>query len=151
MKITIITEELLKDIRTRSNLDVQGMEPEVQYRVEAGSDKNDALRREITTAGSVLTGLLYRFLQEGYRTEADNMPGVAEEMVWVLNVGERRLSGKVQPLTDACHDYLLHSVLDRYYRSVNAAELSKTHFQQTADAAKEIEKLLYSKKPPRYE
>ena len=151
MKITLIVEELLKDMRQRSHQDVQGMEPDVQYRTEAGSDKNEQLKREIVTVSSSLTRMLNRWLAEDYDASADNMPGVAEELVWNLNMSERRMSGKVQPLTDACHDYMVHYVLSRYYKSVNAGELSNTHSLLIADAAKEIEELLYSKKPPRYE
>lgn len=151
MKITLIVEELLKDMRERSHLDVQEMEPDAQYRTEAGSDKNEQLKREIVTVSASLTRMLHRWLADDYDVSADNMLGLTDELTWKLNMGERRMSGKVQPLTDACHDYMVHYVLSRYYKSVNAGELSNTHSLQTADAAKEIEELLYSKNPPRYE
>ena len=151
MKITLIVEELLKDIREKSSLDTEGMEPEVKYRVEAGSEKNDQLKREIITVSSVLTRTLSRYLADDDRAEADNMLGLSAELTWKLNLSERRTVGKAQPLTDACHDYMVHYVLARYYKSVNAGELSNKHSLLTADAAKEIEQLLYTKTPPRYE
>ena len=153
MTITIIIEELLKDIRERSRLDVQGMEPDVQYRTEAGSDKNEQLKREIVIVSSALTRMLQRYLtHDDTGTADDTLDGrVGEQLVWNLNVSERRASNLAQPLTDACHDYMVHYTLARYYKSVNAGELSNTHSLQTADAAREIEGLLFSKTPPRYE
>ncbi len=153
MTITIIIEELLKDIRERSHLDVQGMEPDVQYRTEAGSDKNEQLKREIVIVSSALTRMLKRHLVDSDSQEADNtLDGrVGSQLEWELDMSERRASNKAQPLTDACHDYMVHYTLARYYKSVNAGELSNTHSLQTADAAREIEGLLYSKTPPKYE
>jgi hypothetical protein len=153
MTITIIIDELLKDMRERSHLDVQGLAPDVQYRTEAGSDKNEQLKREIVIVSSALTRMLQRYLTDDDTNSADNtLDGrVGEQLEWTLDMSERRASNKVQPLTDACHDYLVHYALSRYYKSVNAGELSNTHSLQTADAAKEIEGLLYSKTPPRYE
>lgn len=153
MTITIIIEELLKDIRERSHLDVQGMEPDVQYRTEAGSDKNEQLKREIIIVSSALTRMLQRYLVDSDSQEADNtLDGrVGSQLEWELYMSERRASNKAQPLTDACHDYMVHYTLARYYKSVNAGELSNSHSLQTADAAREIEGLLYSKTPPKYE
>ena len=153
MTITIIIEELLKDIRERSHLDVQGVEPDVQYRTEAGSDKNEQLKREIVIVSSALTRMLQRYLVADDTETADNtLDGrVGSQLEWELDMSERRASNKVQPLTDACHDYMVHYTLARYYKSVNAGELSNTHSLQTADAAKEIQELLYSKTPPIYE
>lgn len=153
MTITIIIEELLKDIRERSHLDVQGLEPEMQYRIEAGSDKNEQLKREIVIVSSALTRMLQRYLVDSDSQEADNtLDGrVGSQLEWELHMSERRASNKAQPLADACHDYMVHYTLARYYKSVNAGELSNTHSLQTADAAREIEGLLYSKTPPKYE
>ncbi|MBR4404926.1 MAG: hypothetical protein IKW84_08960 [Bacteroidaceae bacterium] len=153
MTITIIIEELLKDIRERSHLDVQGMEPDMQYRTEAGSDKNEQLKREIVIVSSALTRMLQRYLNVDDTAQADNtLDGrVGQQLVWELDMSDRRASNKAQPLADACHDYLVHYTLARYYKSVNAGELSNTHSLQTADAAGEIEGLLFSKTPPRYE
>lgn len=153
MTITIIIEELLKDIRERSHLDVQGMEPDVQYRTEAGSDKNEQLKREIVIVSSALTRMLQRYLVADDTDAADNaLDGrVGQQLVWELDMSDRRASNKAQPLADACHDYMVHYTLARYYKSVNAGELSNTHSLQTADAAREIEGLLFSKTPPRYE
>ena len=153
MTITIIIEELLKDIRERSHLDVQGMESDMQYRIEAGSDKNEQLKREIVIVSSALTRMLQRYLVDSVSQEADNtLDGrVGSQLEWELEMSDRRASNKAQPLADACHDYLVHYTLARYYKSVNAGELSNTHSLQTADAAREIEGLLYSKTPPKYE
>lgn len=153
MTITIIIEELLKDIRERSHLDVQGMEPDVQYRTEAGSDKNEQLKREIVIVSSALTRMLQRYLtHDDTGTADDTLDGrVGEQLVWNLNVSERRASNLAQPLTDACHDYLVHYALSRYYKSAAADELSNTHSLLTADASNEITALLYSKTPPTYE
>lgn len=153
MTITIIIEELLKDIRERSHLDVQGMAPDVQYRIEAGSDKNEQLKREIVIVSSALTRMLQRYLVDSDSQEADNTldGSVGSQLEWELDMSERRASNKAQPLADACHDYMVHYTLARYYKSVNAGELSNTHSLQTADVAREIEGLLYSKTPPKYE
>lgn len=156
MTITIIIEELLKDIRERSHLDVQGMEPDMQYRIEAGSDKNEQLKREIVIVSSALTRMLQRYLVDDDTDTADNtldgrVDEQDEQLEWELEMSDRRASNKAQPLTDACHDYMVHYTLARYYKSVNAGELSNTHSLQTADAAREIEGLLFSKTPPRYE
>ena len=125
----------------------------MQYRIEAGSDKNEQLKREIVIVSSALTRMLQRYLVDNDTDAADNtLEGrVGEQLEWELDMSERRASNKAQPLTDACHDYLVHYTLVRYYKSVNAGELSNTHSLQTADAAREIEGLLYSKTPPKYE
>lgn len=151
--VTIIINELLKDMRERSHLDVQGLAPDVQYRTEAGSDKNEQLKREIVIVSSALTRMLQRYLtHDDTGTADDTLDGrVGEQLVWNLNVSERRASNLAQPLTDACHDYMVHYALSRYYKSVNAGELSNTHSLLTADASNEITTLLYSKTPPIYE
>ena len=150
MRIVLDIEELLLDIRNKSHEECANTiaDVEARYRVEAGNHKNLELFRCIAEVGSSLSRLLHRYLVDYFQDEASNNDTLPESLVYELNLSERRLLGKAQPLADAMHQYVVHYTLAKYYATVNATDLSNKHSTLTQDASKQIEDLILTKKPP---
>lgn len=150
MRIVLNIEELLLDIRNKSHEECASAIADVEerYKYEAGNHKNLELFRDVAEVGSSLSRLLHRYLVDYYQEEASNNDTLPESLVFELNLSERRLLGKAQPLADAMHQYMVHYTLAKYYATVNATDLSNKHSTLTQDAATQIEDLILTKKPP---
>lgn len=149
MTVTLNIEELFKDIRLKSRLECSAIaDTEARYRVEAGTEKNDELYRDMTAAQGSLARRLARYLSASYVQEGDNTLFLPEAFVYELTVTDRRLQGKVQPLADACHDFIVHYTLSRFYKSVGMGDMSNAHSLQAAETGEEIDMLLYTKAAP---
>lgn len=148
LTITLITDEVLHDIHTKSGIECQAYaDPAERHRVEAGTEKNDELIREMKTVNSSLKRMMHRWLSES-GTTADNTLSKPVSFVYNLNMTTRMSADKAQELTDACHNFMVAYTMARYYGSVGAKELSNTYSIISATAAEDVEKILNEKQPP---
>lgn len=148
LTITLYTDELLHDIHERSHSECQAIADDAErYRVEAGTDKDDRLVREMIRVQSSLKRMMHRWLDEP-ATAADDTLDKPESFCYELNVTGRRGMNKAQPLTDACHDFTVAYTLARFYASVGMKDLSNAYSIAANDAGVEIDELLNSKLPP---
>ena len=148
LTVTLFTDELLHDIHTRSHNECLAIaDAQERYRVEAGTEKTDYLVREMMTVQSSLKRMMRRWLVDS-SLSAGNTLDMPESFDFVLNMTGRRADNKVQPLTDACHNYMVTYTMARYYASVGMKDLSNTYSLLTVDHAKEVEELINAKMPP---
>ncbi len=148
MLIKLYTDEILHDIYTKSSIECQAIaDAQERYRVQAGTDKRDELVRQMIIVQASLKRMMHRWLDDTGRC-ADDTLAMPESFEFHLKMTERRAANKVQPLTDACHSYMVSYVLARYYASVGAKDLSNAYSITTAEHAQGIEELLNSKLPP---
>ena len=149
MTLELSIPVLLKDIKSKSYYDVQGItDVETRYRIQAGTEKEQEIYRTMVEVASTLSHRLRRFLAEYYQEEANNELSVPDSFVYELEVSDRRADNLLQPLTDAAHSYVVHYTLSKFYATVSQGDLSNKHSAMTADAAKSIDEILYTKQPP---
>lgn len=149
MRIEISKNELLFDIRNKSHLEVAGIsEADARYRVEAGSEKTDEIERDIITSLAYLDNIDIRYLNVDMTCMAENNAGLPDTIIIDLLFSERRLDGKVQPLTDAIHAFLVDNTLALFYASVSQGDLQTKRAGLAAADATLIENLIFKKKAP---
>lgn len=149
MKIEFSKKELLFDMMNKSHSEVSVItDAEARYKVEAGSEKADELERDFITAMTMLNPHISRYLVSDFICRADNGAGLPEILVFEFSLSERRLDGKVQPLTDAIHAFLVDCTLGLFYASVAHTEFQKKRTEMAAVDAQLIEQLIYTKRPP---
>lgn len=150
MVIKLYTQELLKDIRTKSHQEVAGIEDvEARYRAEAGSEKMEDIVRCVGEGIGKLRHRCIRFLREEITEISDNLSALPDEIIVDLSLSERRAIGKSDPLKTAMHSLIVEYSLAKFYSDVNQIDLSNKHSAQALDADRQIDELLYSKVPPR--
>lgn len=149
MILSLSVPVILRDIKVKSHYEVSVItDAEARYRIEAGTEKEEEIYRDMTDVASALSRRLRRYLVEYYQEEASNEVSIPDAFVYDLEVSDRRADNLLQPLTDAAHDYVVHYTLAKFYSSVSQVDLSNKHSVLTEEAAKTIENLLYSKQPP---
>lgn len=150
MRITISIEGIIKDIRTKSHLEVASIaDPSARYRVEAGTEKLSEVKRDIADAVSTLVERCYRFL---------DMPGIDgvndaitdKDVILNLTAGPRRMEGKEKALAQKIHEIIVDLSMQKFYVSVLQPELSKVHLSQANAGIAELEEMLRRKRPPIY-
>lgn len=150
MNIGLLTNELLTDIRNKSHEECANTisDVEARYRTEAGNHKNEEVYRCMLEAASTLSHIVGRYLNDTAGFEADDSANIPDAFVYDLNFSERRMQGKAQAMADAMHSYIVHYTLSRYYITVAAPDLAKTHTELATAAATLVQRLMYTKKPP---
>lgn len=149
MILSLSIPVLLKDIKQKSHYEVSNItDAEARYRAQAGTEKEDEIYRSMVEVASSLKHRLRRYLDESYQEEADDQVAIPDSFIYCLSVSDRRADNLLQPLTDAAHNYVVHYTLSKFYSSVSQGELSNKHSKETADAAKTIDELIYTKQPP---
>ena len=150
MQVTLDIETIIRDIRTKSHLEVANVaDPAARYRVEAGTEKLTEVRRNIAGAVSSLVNECYRFLDMAGTGESDDT--IAGDKV-VLNVtaGPRRLDGKEKAFAQKIHEIVVDLAMQRFYVSVAQVDMSKAHQSQAVAEIAELETMLRRKRPPKY-
>lgn len=150
MLVTLDIERIIRDIRTKSHLEVANVaDPSVRYRVEAGSEKISEIRRNVAGAVSSLVNDCYRFLDMPGTDEADDEI-VGDKVVLDVSAGPRRVAGKEKAFAQKIHEIVVDLAMQKFYVSVSQIEMSKAHAAQ-ADAGKaELLTMLRRKRPPKY-
>ena len=149
MTLYLSVQELLKDIKQKSHYEVSAIaDVEARYRVQAGTEKEEQIYRTMLEVATSLAHRLRRFLNDYYQEEADNRISIPDAFVYDLDISDRRAVNLAQPLTDVCHSYIVHYTLSKFYATVSQGDLSNMHSQATAEAANQIDALIYTKQPP---
>ena len=150
MEIRLNIEGIIKDIRTKSHLEVASVaDPAARYRIEAGTEKLSEIKRDIAGAVSTLVEKGYRFMDApGIDAEDDSV--TEKDVVLILSVGPRRMEGKEKAVTQKIHEAVVNLALQKFYVSVSQVDLSRAHQAQATANIDEIEQMLRRKRPPKY-
>ena len=150
MEIRLNIEGIIKDIRTKSHLEVASVaDPAARYRIEAGTEKLSEIKRDIAGAVSTLVEKGYRFMDApGIDAEDDSV--TEKDVVLILSVGPRRMEGKEKAVTQKIHEAVVNLALQKFYVSVSQVDLSRAHHAQATANIDEIEQMLRRKRPPKY-
>lgn len=150
MQITLSIDRIIKDIRTKSHLEVSSIaDPSARYKVEAGTEKLSEIKRDIAGAVSSLVNECYRFLDmPGVDEEDDSISGA--DIVLGVSAGLRRLDGKEKAITQKIHEAVVNFALQKFYTSVSQMDLSSVHQAQARADIEELERMLRRKRPPKY-
>ena len=150
MVITLYTQELLNDLRSKSHYEVSQIENvEVRYRAEAGSEKTDEIKRCISDGIARLRHRCWRFLREEITETNDNGTYWTDESVFDLSLSELRAINKSEPLTVAMHTFVVEYALSKFYSDMSMQDLSNKHSVLAMEAGDRIDDMLFTKMPPR--
>ena len=150
MQVTLDIETIIRDIRTKSHLEVASVaDPSARYRVEAGTEKLSEVKRDIAGAVSSLVNDCYRFLDMAGTGEADDTIA-GDKVVLRVSAGQRRMDGKEKALAQKIHEIIVDLSLQKFYVSVSQIDLSKAHQAQAVTGIAELEAMLRRKRPPKY-
>jgi len=151
MQVILDIETIIRDIRTKSHLEVQNVaDPSARYRVEAGTEKLSEIRRDIAGAVSSLVNDCYRFLDMKGTDGANDDVSKAKKVVLEVMAGPRRLDGKEKALAQKIHEIVVDLAMQKYYVSVSQIDMSKEHQAQAVSGIAELESMLRRKRPPKY-
>lgn len=149
MRVEIKTSDLIFDIRNKSHLEVASIsDAEARYKVEAGTEKREEIKRDIIEAQSLLLPTILRFVETDDNMVAGAEPYLPEYIVYEFKFAPRRFQGKPQVLADAIQSYLSHMALSLFYRSVDQAGFAEKHSQIAVASMQNIERLCFSKNQP---
>lgn len=150
MRIQINIQRLIGDIRTKSRLELANMQDATaRYRIEVGTEKLGEIRRDIESAVSTLTNELFRFQCCAAMDLATDEISDENKIDFDLCGGSRRFDGKEKALAQKIHEVLVDLTLHKYYLSVSAGELSKSHENQAAGGIVELNRMLRQKGVPK--
>lgn len=102
----------------------------------------------LNEANARLTAILGRFIELNYQEYADDSLAIGDRYVYKLILSSRRASGKIQPIADLMHSFLVNSVLSKVYAVSSHTEVAQLHEQMSIADAKAITQMLHSKIPP---
>lgn len=150
MEIRLSIEGIIKDIRTKSHLEVASVaDPSARYIVEAGTEKLPEVKRDIAGAVSSLVDKCYRFLDApGIDMEDDSING--KDVRIILSAGPRRMEGKEKAVAQKLHEIVVNLAMQKFYVSVSQVDLSRAHQAQATANIEELEQMLRRKRPPKY-
>lgn len=151
MIVEISVNEVMFDLKNKSHEEctVAFPDAEARYHIEAADHKDDEIKRCVAEAASMLTNDFTRFIQSFDTQVAEDMAEFGETFVYDFCISERRAMGKAQPLADMIHSYIVQNALAKYYANLQQTDMSKVHDALAITAKAEIERLLYTKTPPR--
>ena len=150
MVIVLYAEEIIKRLRSISHREVATIEdPDVRYRVEAGSEKMDEIHHCIMDAYSRLSARCSRWLVASYKHNVDNYISLPESFSFEFDLSERRSINNSDALLTEMHNFTVEYALSKFYSDVNQSELSNKHSLLALDAGNNIDRILYTKQPPR--
>lgn len=151
MEVKLNIESIIKDIRTKSHLEVSSIaDPTARYRSEAGTEKIGEIKRDVASSVSSLVELCYRFIDTGGIDEVDNSITNAETVTIKLLPGFRRFDGKEKAIAQKIHEIIVDLSLQKFYVSVSQIDLSKAHTSLASAGIAELETMLRRKRPPKY-
>lgn len=150
MEIRLSIESIIKDIRTKSHLEVASVaDPATRYKIEAGTEKLAEIKRNIAGAVSTLVEKCYRFMDApGIDYEDDSVTD--KDITLTLSVGPRRMEGKEKAVAQKIHEAVVNFALQKFYVSVSQVDLSGAHQAQGKANIEELEQMLRRKRPPKY-
>lgn len=152
MEVKISSDELLFNIKNKSHqeLAVLAPDPEQRYAQEAGTEKEEDLKRCIVESFAEAVGIVSRFeynicpVQEVTATA----PELPEYFVFYIESSERRLVSEEQALADMILSYMTNRSLSRYYTNAGRNDLAAKDEANAAYDKDQIIKLIYRKRRP---
>lgn len=150
MVVRIYTNEIINQVKLTSHNEVSAItDVDARYRAQAGSDKTEEINRCVQESLSRLSSRCSRFLLATHKADATNVMHLPEYLDYELVLSERRERSKTDDLTNAMHHFCAEYTLAKFYSLVSQGELSNKHSLLAIDAGNEIDKMLYTKQPPR--
>lgn len=150
MRISLMYDELLFDIKNKNRAEVVVYDdPAIRYRAEIGPDKDEEIKRCILSAFATLTNTYMRFMRAGEVVAVDNQSYVPEKLEVEIVGSERRLGGKMPMIADIMHSLLVNMTLSKFYLTCGQSDLSTMRDSLAAADVQTLQKLIYSKQPPR--
>ena len=155
ISITLYGEELLLDIRNKSDQELAGVaDTQQRYSSVAGRDKDEDVKRSLQEAYHYLRSLCHEFLTVTNDNSVDDRPqGITEDstLTLALTLAGRRDGSQLQEgIANAMHAYLVEKTLELYYGSSPARDLSVLHAARAAVNGDEVQRLLYRRRKPNY-
>lgn len=152
MEVSIYTNELLFNIKNKSHQELAVLlpDPEQRYPQEAGTDKEEDLKRCIVEAYSEVVGIISRF-EYNIRPEQEviaTTPELPEYFVFYIESSERRLVSEEQALADLIFSYMTNRSLSRYYTNAGRNDLAAKDEANAAIDKDHIIKMIYRKRRP---
>ena len=154
VKVSIKADNVLRDVKLRSQQELRTEgDPEVRYALEAGGDKDDALRQFLQECASEFRTALRVYLDEETAASGsdDLTAGAGTTFEYVFDLPSRKASGAAAPIADGLHSCAVERVLGKHYVSVGRKDLAEVHYAQAADALAGVKTILLTKKKPTYE
>lgn len=149
MVITLYTEKVIKDLRTISHREAASVtDPDARYRIEAGSEKMEEIKRCVSEAHARLLARCRRWLESNYETYGDNELLIPTAYNLELALSERRAVNNAEVLANLMHTFLVEYALTKFYSIVHQVELSNKHSLLAIEAGNNIDESLYTKRPP---
>lgn len=152
MVIILHTQEILDKLRSVSHREVSGIEDaDARYRAEAGTEKMYEIQHCVSDAAKRLAGRgsVARFLKAEFTEVGDNTIDFPKAYQFEFVLSERRMVNTANQLEEPMNTFVVEYALSKFYSIVNLGELSNKHSLSAIDAANEIDRILYTKKPPR--
>ena len=152
MEVSIYTNELLYNIKNKSHqeLAVLAPDPEQRYTQEAGTDKEEDLKRCIIESYSEVVGIVSRFEYNicPVQEVTAAVPELPEYFVFYIESSERRLVSEEQALANMILSYMTNRSLSRYYANAGRNDLAEKDEANAAYDKDQIIKLIYRKRRP---
>lgn len=149
---------LLLDIRNKSHQEVADIaDVKQKYHVEAGTDKDEDVKRSLQEAIHMLKNVCRDFLisssSETTTEVDDSLEGITEESEIEL---ELHLSGRrdgilqAEDLANVIHSYVVNKALELFYGNTPIKELAQLHMTRAAESEAKLRGMLYRKRKPDY-
>lgn len=155
MTVLINTDEILYNVRkiAHNELRIAIQDDAARYAIEPGEEKTDELKQLIAEAFEELHEMIARFLAPtptDTSFEIDNSDNqLPEKFELEFITSERRTASRLATIGQKCFSFLSQRTLSNYYGRVAQIDLSNAHDRVSAMDAQMIEKVLFSKLPPR--
>ena len=150
MDIRISLDRLIKDLRTKSALELANLQDDTaRYKMEIGSEKLNEVMRDLESSKATITSMCHRFIESHVADTAEDETSAESEIVFTLIGSPRRFDGKEQALASMIHEVLVDLTLQKYYISVSAGDLSKAHEKQATEGLVELYQMLRRKSAPK--
>lgn len=149
MKITLYVNNILYDLKTKNLNETSGIaDAEQRYRAQAGSEKDDELKRDILNAAALLSSTMMRFLAHTFSTEADNSAYLGDAIVYDFAPSERRQINRIPAIADLLHSFIVNMALSRFYETVALYDLAKERSRLAGEDMAALQPVMYEKLPP---
>ena len=156
MNISISSKELLFNIKNKSHQELAVLipDPEQRYPQEAGSDKEEDIKRCITEAYAEAVGITSRFerdvvpMDEAYAGARSSGIVLPEHFMFYVETSERRIQSEEQALADLLLSFLTNRSLSRYYANAGRNDLAEKDNANAVADKDSILKILYRKRRP---
>lgn len=154
--INISSDEVVYDIRskTHTELAVSVQDESQRYKIEAGTEKLDEIRRCVQEAYAEAAGALARFFEEEGNADGD-MSSYANGAValpsflsFQFKWSERRYRYKIESLKVLLFSLLVNLAMSRFYLSMQAENLAKVRAGQAQSDLSQVQALVYYKAEP---